>query len=220
MTRFHYKNFARTWVLFFICFRVMALFADTSQETKIAQLERAIFNFQEIEPGIYRSGRLPRETYPYLKKAGITTIINFIDKKKEAEKEKSELAHLGIKTVSIPWNGFDYPKDQDVDTFLNVMKDPANRPVLVHCKRGAERTGLMIACWRIAEQGWKVEDAYQEMVRNRFRWFWYGHLKKYLYEFAKRHGQKPAKSTNIWGRLKTNVLYGIYRFRKLASFSS
>jgi protein-tyrosine phosphatase len=181
---------------------------DATVKTRLAQ---AIFNFHEVAPGVYRSGRIPEETYPYLSSLGIKTVINFIYQKRESARENLALKELGIETVWIPWNGFDNPKDEHVKQFLDVMRDESKRPVLIHCKRGAERTGVMVACWRIAEEGWTAERAYKEMLANKFRPFRYGHLKKYVFEFAKRYGQTANYTNNIWERLKTGTLYGIYR---------
>ena len=216
---FHYKKSASGLVLLFMLAASKLVYAGDSQNQVSAELKRAIVNFDEIEPGFYRSGWLPAETYPYLKQAGIKTIVNFIDRKDQIREEKEALASLGIETISIPWNGFDYPKDEDVQKFLQITRDRTKRPLLVHCRRGAERTGVMVACWRIAEKDWRVEKAYQEMTDHGFQWFWYGHLKKYLYNFAKPYGHQENYSNNILTRLKTNALYGIYRVRKLFAFA-
>ena len=216
---YYYRKFTIPFVFFFLALPAFSAQAAQNTENAAAKLERAIFNFHQIEPGIYRSGRLHADTYPYLKQLGIKTAVNFIDHKRESLEEKEGLASFGIDTVWIPWNGFDYPKDQDVEKFLSVMRDPARRPILIHCKRGAERTGIMTACWRVAEKGWSADQAFDEMKRNRFRAFWYGHLKKYLYDFAKRYGQKAEDSNNIWEKAKTNFLYGVYRLRKLNPFN-
>ena len=48
--------------------------------------------------------------------------------------------------------------------FLDVLRDPANLPVLVHCYRGVHRTGSYVAVYRIEFEGWSVEKALEEMV--------------------------------------------------------
>ncbi len=211
----YYRKFTLAFVFFFLTAQVKFILADQTHDKIIPKLERAIYNFHEIEPGVYRSGRLPQESYPYLQKLGIKTVVNFIDRKEEVEEENENLSEFGIKMISIPWNGFDYPKDKDVDKFLEIMRDPKERPILVHCKRGAERTGLMIGCWRIAQKKWRAGEAYQEMKASRFRAFWYGHLKKYLDQFANRYGQTVPNSNNILEKAKTNFLYALYRIHKL-----
>lgn len=214
----YYMKIPFAFAIFFLIQPMESKALDQTQSEVLPKLERAIFNFHEVEPGFYRSGQLPVEAYPYLKKLGIKTVVNFIHQKKEAAEEKEGLASFGIDTIWIPWSGFDFPKDEDVEKFLSATRDTPKRPILVHCRRGAERTGLMVACWRIAEKGWSAEQAFQEMKVNRFRWFLYGHLKKYVYDFAKRYGQKAEYSNTIWEESRTKLFYAFYRLRKLNPF--
>jgi protein tyrosine/serine phosphatase len=46
---------------------------------------------------------------------------------------------------------------------LRIMVDPANRPLMVHCQHGADRTGALVALYRIVVQGWSKEKAVLEM---------------------------------------------------------
>jgi hypothetical protein len=66
------------------------------------------------------------------------------------------------------------PTDQDVLTFLRIVTDKASQPVLVHCAQGSDRTGMMVAIYRIVVQGWSKDDALKEMVDGGygFHAFW------------------------------------------------
>jgi protein tyrosine/serine phosphatase len=59
-----------------------------------------------------------------------------------------------------------HPEDEDVVTFLRIVAAPDLRPVLVHCQHGSDRTGTMVAIYRIAVQGWSKESALDEMVNG------------------------------------------------------
>ena len=48
--------------------------------------------------------------------------------------------------------------------FLRIIKTPELQPVLVHCKHGSNRTGMMIAIYRIAYGGWSKQQAIDEMI--------------------------------------------------------
>jgi len=54
------------------------------------------------------------------------------------------------------------PQDEQIAKLLAVMQDPADTPVFVHCRRGADRVGTLIACYRIAHDHWSNEQAFQE----------------------------------------------------------
>jgi len=57
-----------------------------------------------------------------------------------------------------------HAEDEDVVEFLRIVTTPAMQPVLVHCQHGADRTGMMIAVYRIIVQGWSKQQALDEMV--------------------------------------------------------
>ena len=56
--------------------------------------------------------------------------------------------------------------DEEVISFLTIISDPNNQPVFVHCRYGADRTGLMCAVYRVVVQGWSREAAIDEMQRG------------------------------------------------------
>ena len=61
------------------------------------------------------------------------------------------------------------PQDDDVVRFLQIVTDESRLPAFVHCRRGADRTGMMVAIYRIAVQGWDKEQAIAEMTQGGFR---------------------------------------------------
>ena len=56
-----------------------------------------------------------------------------------------------------------FPEDQDVIQFLRIVTAPQMQPVLVHCQHGADRTGAMIAIYRMVVEDWTVAQAQREM---------------------------------------------------------
>ncbi len=61
-----------------------------------------------------------------------------------------------------------HPEDEDVVKFLRIATTPAMQPVLVHCEHGSDRTGTMVAIYRIAFEGWTKAQATDEMVDGGF----------------------------------------------------
>lgn len=58
-------------------------------------------------------------------------------------------------------------KDNDVVAALRILRD-CGKPVLVHCKHGADRTGLIVAMYRIVFQNWTKEEALDELLHGGF----------------------------------------------------
>jgi protein tyrosine/serine phosphatase len=67
-----------------------------------------------------------------------------------------------MKYVHIACNSV-HPEEEDVLAFLKIVTDPQNQPVLVHCNRGADRSGMMAAAYRVVVQGWDKRRALDEM---------------------------------------------------------
>jgi len=63
-----------------------------------------------------------------------------------------------------PW----HIEDEDVIRFLQIATDPARTPVFVHCKRGADRTGLVCAVYRMVVCKWPREKAVRETTEGGF----------------------------------------------------
>ena len=115
--------------------------------------------FACVESGVlYRSGqpggkavRVFRERYK------IRTIVNLRSpgKLKVDSRAQQEIAFArenGMNFVNLPYG--DPSPEVQVEKFLAIVSDSANHPVLVHCAEGKERSGVMVAAWRMRKQGW------------------------------------------------------------------
>jgi protein tyrosine/serine phosphatase len=82
----------------------------------------------------------------------------------------------GATSVHHEWLRFNpfHPVDADVLKFLQIVTTPSQQPVLVHCAQGSDRTGMMVAIYRIVVQGWSKDDALKEMIDGGygFHWIW------------------------------------------------
>lgn len=124
---------------------------------------RGVRNFARVSPVLYRGAQPTAEGFAELKKMGIRTVVNL----RSTGSDKDELRGLGMRYVEIESLATSID-DDDLIKFLKVVTDPANQPVFVHCRRGADRTGCAVAAYRIVEQGWPLEDALTEMRRFAF----------------------------------------------------
>jgi tyrosine-protein phosphatase SIW14 len=120
-------------------------------------------NLYKVSDGVYRGAQPTPAGMQALQNLGVRTIINL----REPDADTLCLQGTNLACESIPMTAF-RPKDEDVVRFLRVVCDPDRGPVFVHCKRGADRTGMMCAIYRIAVQGWSKEQALDEMTRGGF----------------------------------------------------
>jgi len=55
-----------------------------------------------------------------------------------------------------------------IETFLELMDNPETYPVLIHCKAGLHRTGVIVAVYRMEYDGWTRHQAMGELKANGF----------------------------------------------------
>jgi tyrosine-protein phosphatase SIW14 len=132
-------------------------------------------NFRVVREGVlYRSGQmtlegLKRIVNDYRIKTVVTLRDAYVpgqlppDLAEEQFCNAEEINHVRIPPRS--WDAPDgaAPADEGVHTFLEVMKDPANYPVLVHCFAGVHRTGAFVAIYRMEFERWTNARAMAEM---------------------------------------------------------
>jgi protein tyrosine/serine phosphatase len=139
--------------------------------------------FQKVDEGFFRGGQPDKTGFEYLKKQGIKTVINLRD---ESNEEEPVVKGLGMNYVHLPMSVTIGTKisQNDITEYFKVISNPDNYPIYIHCRRGADRTGVMVGFYRIAVQGWDGKKAHDEARKIGMRW-WYTGLKSQLYSFKK-----------------------------------
>ena len=74
---------------------------------------------------------------------------------------------LGMRYVAIPWH-CPFPHDETFARFLKLVRDNPDKKIFVHCRLGDDRTGMMIAAYRMADEGWSADRAMREMQQFGF----------------------------------------------------
>lgn len=119
-------------------------------------------NFYRISQDLYRAGQPTAEAMRVYEDYGIKTVINL----RSFNSDRDEIRGTDLKLVEIPVLTWDLEMDEVV-AVLQAIRD-AEKPVLIHCQHGSDRTGLMVAMYRIVEQGWQTEEAIEEMTNGGF----------------------------------------------------
>ncbi len=68
----------------------------------------------------------------------------------------------GLRYFNVPTGRLGRPSDERIESVLAIINASENQPVFVHCRRGADRTGTVIAIYRIEHDGWTSERAKAE----------------------------------------------------------
>ncbi len=161
----------------------------------------AIPNFQEVTPKLYRGGK-PDKTagWEKLKNLKIKTLISFEENNPQNLKRKQTAEALGLKVYSIPISLYAAPSEEQVFEFLTITLSSKNQPVFVYCNNGRDRSGVMIALYRVVVDGWTIKNAYHEAVSLGY-WPYYGEdtpLKNFIHQLKdkKKYFEKAQALKN------------------------
>lgn len=128
------------------------------------KLERpGLSNFYEVTTNLYRGAQPTAHGMTELKAMGVKTVLNLRSFHSDTHLVSNgdlKLARLHMK----PWHA----EDEDVVAFLKIVGNTNNLPVFVHCQRGADRTGMICAMYRVVFCGWTRDAAVEEMKEGGF----------------------------------------------------
>jgi protein tyrosine/serine phosphatase len=158
--------------------------------------------FKPVIPGrVYRCGQLTAEGFTEAHDLhGIRTFINVQDEYPDPDiemsywnrrtiKETALCARLGVRYVHIspdvlPRRDLPEQRPRAIEQFLEVLDDPTSYPVLIHCKAGLHRTGVLSAIVRMEYDGWTNAEAYREMRAQGFNGWVGTSANDYVYEYV------------------------------------
>jgi len=171
------------WALVAAIVAIIALLPLVQYRYVYAQSKR----LREVDPGrVYRSGQLNADGFRAARdQYGIRTVICLRDDDPDPDvdlrflpggdtvKESELCRQLGMRFVFIApdlVSRKEVPtrRPEAIERFLEVMDDAASYPVLIHCNAGLNRTGVLVAVYRMEYQGWSCEQAFRETLDNGF----------------------------------------------------
>ncbi|WP_349631962.1 phosphatase domain-containing protein [Pseudomonas abieticivorans] len=121
------------------------------------------YNLYQMSPTLYRSALPDAQALPLLDQLKVKTVVSFLP-----ESDKSWLTTPGITQVQLPMRTV-HVDDADIIASLRAIQQAETQgPVLIHCKHGLDRTGLVSAMYRVVIQGWTKQAAIEEMTQGGF----------------------------------------------------
>jgi len=170
-------------------------------------------NFHQVNEQLYRGAQPKRGGIQRLAQLGVKTIVNLRRDDKRSQKEEQEARAAGLRYFNVsveritlsealksltdlryfnlPVKRLGRPTDVQMERVLSIINAPENQPVFVHCKRGADRTGTIIAIYRIEHDGWTSERAKAEANRYGMGW-WERGKKNYVRDYYRRRLHRTA----------------------------
>jgi tyrosine-protein phosphatase SIW14 len=118
-------------------------------------------NFHQVNDHVFRGAQPHPTGFANLAKLGIKTVIDLRGVEHERTEEKLVNA-AGMHYIHVPLDGFAAPTEAQIATLLELLDDSSGWPVFIHCRRGADRTGTVVACYRIAHDHWDNQKALTE----------------------------------------------------------
>lgn len=120
-----------------------------------------------------------------LAQLGVKTIVNLREEDGLARSEEAEARAAGLRYFNVPLKRAGRPTDQQVERALAILNTAENQPVFVHCHLGVDRTGLIVAVYRITHDGWTSERAKAEA--NHYGMHpWEMGMKSYIHDYYQR----------------------------------
>ena len=127
-----------------------------------------------------------------LKKFGIDTIVDLRSELNGLiENERQRAESLGIRFINLPGSGWATAKDDEIAQFFSLVGERPRRTIFIHCWLGGDRSGMFIAAYRIAFEGWSPQQAIREMRSFHYLHFWHPNMARWVKTFPDRLAQSP-----------------------------
>jgi hypothetical protein len=153
--------------------------------------KQLIPDFAEVTPTLYRGAEPRKHGFETLAKMGVQIVV---DLRGDRKGERKEVTSLGMLYVPMHWE-CSFPKDRIFAEFLTLIRKNPGKKIFVHCRVGDDRTGMMIAAYRMADEGWSPKQAMKEMTEYGFnlphRRLICPRLSEYEEHFPERFATKP-----------------------------
>ena len=138
-------------------------------------LSSEVGNWYRISPELHRCAQPDRKGMQELAQFGIKSVVNL----REYHSDQTTVAGTPLLLCEVPLDAGDLTYEQLVVALKAVLSAP--KPTIVHCWHGSDRTGAVIAAYRIAVEGWTATAALDEMVAGGYgHSAWFANLRQLI----------------------------------------
>lgn len=148
-------------LLFIVAFSVMGFVLHTSEKTHATRIKAGkLENLYRVDAELYRSEQPKKSDFAALNQLGVKSVINLRTLHKDnrkAKKASCTIEHCPVVTKNISY--------EDVVEILKLI-EKSPKPVLIHCWHGSDRTGCVVAAYRMCRNNWTKEEAIKEFLEE------------------------------------------------------
>jgi protein tyrosine phosphatase (PTP) superfamily phosphohydrolase (DUF442 family) len=168
---------------------------EPADEARAASLSKPKDNSAEVKTTLplfhrlnesYTRGSEPRHGgIETLIRLGVKAIIDLRSIYDYKDDIKQAAEQMGLNYHWLPMSVWNAPTDEQAKDFMRIVSDKSKGPFYVFCADGLNRTGEMSAIYRIASDGWTVEQSLKEMDELGFNPYYYT-LRSYVWDYARK----------------------------------
>jgi protein tyrosine phosphatase (PTP) superfamily phosphohydrolase (DUF442 family) len=144
-------------------------------------------NFGMVDDRLLRGAQPSAVGIQTLKVLGVTTIVDLTVPDTNGQEEKNEAERNGLAYTNFPMVSVARPTRDQVNSILSTITNATGR-VFIHCQAGKDRTGTVVACYRMVQDHWSAERALREADEFRMAegvtWF-----REFVRDFDKSEGE-------------------------------
>jgi tyrosine-protein phosphatase SIW14 len=138
-----------------LCLGLLASAADNPAAAHVR-------NFAEVSDHLYRGGQPTQRGLEELAALHVDLVIDLREPSQDVTLEQQMVEALKMKFINIPFSGYGAPSNDQMQRVLWLLVNGDSKRIFVHCWRGKDRTGTVVACYRIQHDGWDNRRALAE----------------------------------------------------------
>lgn len=127
-----------------------------------------ITNYDRVDSKLCRGAQPNAAGLEVLAKDGVTLVINLRQPGDSWAVEEQTCKEFGMAYVNVPLDGTSAPSRENVRHLIGLINENKGK-VFIHCQYGCDRTGIIVACYRITK-GVSNEDAFNDARQHGISW--------------------------------------------------
>jgi protein tyrosine phosphatase (PTP) superfamily phosphohydrolase (DUF442 family) len=177
-----------------VIFILLLLTTFAAAQAGVPENNAELPRFHRVSERLFRGGQPRPGSLRRLAELGINTIVNLRGESHRTRSDAEEALSLGLNYFNVPMPAWGRPEDVRVQRILEIITAPGSGVVFVHCKNGVDRTGTVVALFRISREGWASRAALAEADRRGMRKVQYW-MRDYVKDYGRRLRRQGAEAT-------------------------